>query len=567
MKRLLTLLSAVTMAWQASADNFVLEHGQSAKIFQPDNRTEKPCARADRLLGEDYHEVFGGYLIHTVRIDEARIIACPYDNADLRKYAKLRGISFEELDQHPDAVIFRVNNGGKQLFIVGGSEQATAYGLMTLSREWGVSPFGWWLDAPSLPIDRYELDVVYERKCQPSVAERKLCIEGADIHDARLQDLLMRLRATSLDVAAAPASDVDSLAILDHALAADSIFGWTLAPSSRPYEGLSLALDHPERIRMEGVRAFDHGCCRAWQVRWQPQLGGEFQLTELFDMAWDVDSYRDAYHVDALLDQHYSQATGLSSGWSQLWNDYYDLAMLYHLDQLQSVETLRRAIGESQSLSLQLSMELQGKVVPKTHAGAYFRTVEYPLNMFVSQIQRLCNTQLLQAGTTLWSVEDCLHRMQLLAREINDRVRVRWRQMLGSILMPESGIEHSAVHLPGALPDESSVSLLYRSDRPFGTKVQPYQALHLPLNYQASHLHLQAAFLPVRSYGRHLIATITVDNGAPQTIVIDQQKLADDQQLIDFEFDVDPEAERHTISLRTSVDGIYLQRLWLLDVK
>ena len=80
-------------------------------------------------------------------------------------------------------------------------------------------------------------------------------------------------------------------------------------------------------------------------MQWCHQLGGELQIFLFFDMAWDIKSYHAPYAVDDLEDLHYTQMSGINCNWSQIWNDYFDLAMTFHPEQPHSFEALRRAIG------------------------------------------------------------------------------------------------------------------------------------------------------------------------------------------------------------------------------
>lgn len=569
MQRIFSILTFLMLLITAKADNFVLTYGQSSKFFVQNSESGSDIELADQLFAQDYQEVFGAALVHSARIEDARIIACTYDNATLRKFAKLRGISFEPLAGHSNAYMIKVHNNGSQLFVVGSDPRGLAFGLMSLSRTWGVSPFRWWCDIPALPLDRFELDVVYQKLVEGKVPVRNLVLNGSQRDNRYLRELLLRLRATgvvSADEAAASAPD--------------GRFTWEHSPSLQPYLGLGIALQHPEYLRLEALRAFDHGMTREWQLSLAHQPGGELQTLLFFDMAWDVDAFRQPYAVEQLVDQHFSQMSGLTSGWSQLWNDYFDLPINLHPEQELSVESLRRGIGEIQYLTLQLSLELNNKVVKPAYGNAFFRTVEYPLNMLTSQMQRLCNMQLVRHGmATQWSVDDSQQRMALLARSLPDMVLPRWQQMMGDAVLPLPNLDYSlqqqtsegliplAVGSDRPLRSEDADVLLYRSDRAIGTHVSPFEALKLPLNHQASRLHLLVSLLPVREYGKPCRCIVSVDNGEPQLLTINPALAGKDRQLCDLWFDVDPNLEHHSITFRTSTDGIYLQRVWIKDIE
>ncbi|MBR5715597.1 MAG: hypothetical protein IKX59_03360 [Bacteroidales bacterium] len=569
MKYLISLILSIGVCLSAWADNFIIHHGEAVKLFCQ-RVPSTPIERADQLFEQDYHEVFGEYLVHTNNIFDAKIIVATYDNADLKRYARIRGISFDQLADHHGAFMLKVHNNGRQLFVVGSDEQGAAFGLMTLSRQWGVSPFRWWADAPALPMDVYELGVAYEELFEASVPVRTLILDGAQPHDKYLQELLLRLRATGV-TDFSNATDETS----------EGVFRWTLKPASMPYLGLSLALDDPEHIRLEGLRAYDYGRKKEWQMHWMHQLGGELQLLLFFDMAWEINNYRKPYSVEELEDLHYTQMSGVNCNWSQLWNDYFDLAMTFHPEQPHSFEALRRAIGECQNLQLQLSLELNDKVVPNDHTNAFFRTIEYPLNMMTTQMQRLCNMQLVEHDAAKqWAVEDGRQRMSLLAAELPALVEPKWRQMLGGVVMPDIEMDHSLMQLDqhdvmtpmqvgslSSLPSDDSTDLLYRSRRALGNHVEPFEALRLPLVYQADSVHLRVWLLPTRSYGKTMNCMISIDMGEPQLLRIDQENVDKPQQVFDLVFAIDPTIDQHDIVLRTTSDAIFLQRIWLTDIK
>lgn len=536
-------------------------------IFVPKNNGEL-TTRADQLFVQDYKEVFGEYISHTNKIEDARIVVGNYNHAEIKRYAKLRGVNFDALATHKESFILKVHNNGKQLFVIGSDDQGTAFGLMTLSRMWGVSPFRWWLDAPALPFEQFELGVAYEELFEPSIPTRTLILNGAQEQESTLQDLLLRLRVSQVTNSVTAKSD-----------SLPGIFRWNLNPSLQPYLGLNLALDHPERIRLEALRAFDYGYKSEWQLHWGHQLGGELQMLLFFDMAWDIKPYREPYAVDKLEDLHYQQVSGLSNNWSRLWNDFFDLTMMLRPDQPLGIEALRRGIGESQSLGLQLSLDLSEKVVPAPYTNSFFRTVEYPLNMATTQMQRLCNMQLLRHDIVKpWAVDDCKQRMELLASELPGLVAPKWRQMMGAIQMPAVLLGQSLMRADGykmtklevgsdELPDEASTALLYRSSRAIGIQVEPFEPFRLPLNYQDDSLHLCISFMPVKIYGKHARCMVMVDNADAQLIEIPEDAFPEVQYLVNLTFALNPDKDEHQIVFRTQSDGIYVQRVWITDMK
>lgn len=569
MKRLLIVLFSFVFSMSAWADNFMLKHGEAVTLYSPKSGYGSPMPRAEALFQQDYQEVFGAVLSHTVRIEEARIIACSYDSPELQKYTKLRGLNFSSLAGKKGSFILKVHNNGKQLFVVGSDDQGTAFGLMTLSREWGVSPFRWWDDAPALPQEKYELGVAYEHLFSPSIPYRNLILNACLPQNERLQEILLRLRATGVSNVG-DASPADTL----------GTFRYVLYPSIQPYLGLSLSLHHPELIRLEALRAYQHGYNQEWQLQWDHQFGGELQTLLFFDMAWDLNRFAEnPYAVDELEDQHYKQMSGLSLNWSHFFNDFYDLVLLSHPEQPMSVETLRRTIGESQQLCLQLSMDMSEHTIPADYAHSFFRNVEYPVNMVSTQMQRLCNLQLVrhESGNS-WSVDDCRQRMELLASQLPDMIYPKWRELMNGVQYPTIKIGQSLMKQDGykitnmqvgsdePLPTEAGTEVFFRSKRAVGTEVKSFAPMRLNLNYQSSTIHLRFSLMPTRNYGSPSSCLVYVDNLPPQVLVLNESE-GETQQIFDLVFNVDPIRETHDIVFRTPSDGIYLQRVWLCDMK
>jgi len=551
------------------ADHFVLRQGHTVTAYIA-TKNGVSTARAYELFAQDYAAVFGVPLGHTSEMSKAQIIACNVDDADLRRYAKQRNISFERLHGRQGAFILKVHNNGQQLFVVGSDDQGTAFGLMTLSRQWGVSPFCWTDDVKPLPMDRYELNVAYEQLFEASVPRRTLILNGVNPENPNLQDLVLRLRATGVTDTA-------------HAtpVAAGGVFRWNAEPTIQPYLGLQLQLQHPDLLRLESLRAMQHQLGSEWQLVLDHQLCGELQVRLFFEMAWDWPTFRDdPYSVEHLMDLHYAQMAGFEFDWSRLMTDFFDLVFVSRPAASNSIAVLRRSIGESQQLPFQLSMDMSGRAMKADFAGAFFRNIEYPIHMATTQIQRLCNMQLDRHGAgNSWSAEDCRQRMDLLADKLMNLAAPRWREMMGEISLPNVLVSQSLMRRDGTrmgslcvgdndtLPSDQDTEILYRSPKAVGTQVLPYEPLRLPLEYHTEQLHLRLSLLPVRDYGRRMSCLVSVDGGAPQLVTLNPEAYTgENQEFYDLLFTVDPQIEKHSITFRTQSDGIFLQRVWLCDM-
>lgn len=109
---------------------------------------------------------------------------------------------------------------GNRLVILGSDKRGTAYGIIELTREMGVSPWEWWADSPVRELDRLTLRKGYKRSHAPSVKHRGIFLNdegwglnpwssmtyepsdmkgliGPKTH-ARIFELLLRLRGNTM---------------------------------------------------------------------------------------------------------------------------------------------------------------------------------------------------------------------------------------------------------------------------------------------------------------------------------------------------------------------------------
>ena len=73
MKHLFFVILGFCFCLAAWADNFIIQNGESLKLYCQ-RLPETPIERADRLFEQDYHEVFGEFLVHTNNMADAKII-------------------------------------------------------------------------------------------------------------------------------------------------------------------------------------------------------------------------------------------------------------------------------------------------------------------------------------------------------------------------------------------------------------------------------------------------------------------------------------------------------------
>lgn len=106
------------------------------------------------MFTSDMKSVTGQYarLIHPAK---ARIVLTQLDRASKSQRRKLiqAGVPVERLDTLVDGFNIKVN--GDKILVTGSNGRGTAYGLLELSREAGVSPWIWWGDV--LPVQQQSL--------------------------------------------------------------------------------------------------------------------------------------------------------------------------------------------------------------------------------------------------------------------------------------------------------------------------------------------------------------------------------------------------------------------------
>ncbi len=80
---------------------------------------------------------------------------------------------------HPEEFLIRVNDKGV-LSVNGSDPHGVAYGLLELSRMFGVSPWEWWADCTVRPMETFELGEGYLSNQHPSVRYRGIFINDED---------------------------------------------------------------------------------------------------------------------------------------------------------------------------------------------------------------------------------------------------------------------------------------------------------------------------------------------------------------------------------------------------
>ena len=163
----------IALTSQASA--FVLPAQRPVTLSVADK--EKAVVHtAVSILQEDLRRVLSAEVKHTS--SKAQIIVGTW-RGEGRQLLAATGLDFSWLDDQAQAFILQVTPGGR-LVIAGSDVYGTAYGVMELSRQLGVSPWEWWADAEPEARSEFCLADDYVTRQAPGVAFRGIFINDED---------------------------------------------------------------------------------------------------------------------------------------------------------------------------------------------------------------------------------------------------------------------------------------------------------------------------------------------------------------------------------------------------
>lgn len=212
----------------SSVDDFILSEGPFVADILLDSNDNKTVLLAARLFSEDVERVFGkkpALKFDVNMVSGTCIIAGSInDNRLIRELAKRKKIDLTDVKGNWEGCLIQVVEnpvkGVKRALVIAGSDRrGTAYGLLELSKQMGVSPWNYFADVP--PVKRDKIIVKHGRFVQksPSVKYRGIFIndemwglrpwamntlapsEGKGLGPttyAKVFELLLRLKANTL---------------------------------------------------------------------------------------------------------------------------------------------------------------------------------------------------------------------------------------------------------------------------------------------------------------------------------------------------------------------------------
>lgn len=193
---------------------FSLRSGQHMQVVVKPTESEVVFTALE-LLERDFKNVFNADLIRSN--SRGRLYIGTIGNGS-RAENMLNQSDVNSLKNKREGFLMQVR--GRNLIILGSDKRGTAYGIMELSREMGVSPWEWWADSPVKTKNRLTLPKGFKRHHAPSVKHRGIFLndegwglnpwssmtyEPSDIKGligpkthARIFELLLRLRGNTL---------------------------------------------------------------------------------------------------------------------------------------------------------------------------------------------------------------------------------------------------------------------------------------------------------------------------------------------------------------------------------
>lgn len=165
----------------AQGKDFRLTSETTATIWS-DNKEAEVVKTALNLFSEDYADLFSLSLKKASRSKADIVVATLSSSSSIRSWANKHGIDTKWLSSQHEGFVIKVIQDEKRakLAIIGSDKRGTAYGLMTLSRMMGVSPWKWWADVEPIQRDSFVLSADYELAESPSVAYRGIFINDED---------------------------------------------------------------------------------------------------------------------------------------------------------------------------------------------------------------------------------------------------------------------------------------------------------------------------------------------------------------------------------------------------
>lgn len=160
MRKIFSLLLLAVSVVSLAATPFAIVRGKAVRLSMPQHRLPV-LESAVAMFGGDVEAVFG---------DTLELVA---DNADIEVRIDTAVV------KSPQGFRLHVDDSGR-LNVTGHDSHGAAYGLLEVSRLFGVSPWEWWADATPQKRASFELPAGYTDRQAPSVEYRGIFINDED---------------------------------------------------------------------------------------------------------------------------------------------------------------------------------------------------------------------------------------------------------------------------------------------------------------------------------------------------------------------------------------------------
>lgn len=178
------LLTAILVCSQFIWSNdFVWYNGKEAITYSLTNTPSPVVTVALKMFTDDLNQVTG-VLPQKTSVDKASIRIIEIDKVTGEERAELqkKGVPVDKITAKKDAFYISIfgNSSNRKLYVVGSDARGTAYGILELSRQAGVSPWIWWGDVTPEKKNILSLPNDYETFQSPSVEYRGIFLNDED---------------------------------------------------------------------------------------------------------------------------------------------------------------------------------------------------------------------------------------------------------------------------------------------------------------------------------------------------------------------------------------------------
>ena len=372
----------------------------------------------------------------------------------------------------------------------------------------------------------------------------------------------------------------------------------------RPHDYTWLGTQHPELIRSEMLRGYDHGIDRIWVVNAGDIKPLEFEVQFFLDMAWNPEAFRAPEALDEYVRCWYATQLGADlDGMARLWRKFYDLSWRFKPEWMGGTRTeeadraywgrphdlplteaqVRRRMAEAQELAYLCSRHAAD--VPASRRSAFFELVEYPVLSVVAQNEKWLSAQLARHGAGAWArAHAAYERVVRLTEEYDTMLGGKWRGMVSCrqrgladyLAVPEDTATDPMPEPAAAKDNRAALPQLgqpvYDAPTAIGTSIAPGTSLTFEVSSAADTLRLDLLTLPIHPEdGLQTRYTVRLDDGVPQTVEFHtvgrseewKHNVLYNRALRSVALPADARRTDHRVTVTALDEGVRLQQVFL----